>query len=32
MRRIRQSIQSGGFLEFKKEFLSKLQENDGTRV
>lgn len=32
MRRIRQSIQSGGFHEFKKEFLSKLQENDGERV
>ncbi len=32
MRRIRQSIQSGGFLEFKKEFLSKLQENDNGRV
>ncbi len=32
MRRIRQSIKSGGFREFKKEFLSKLQENDGTHV
>lgn len=32
MRRIRQSIQSGGFHEFKKEFLSKLQENDNGRV
>jgi queuine tRNA-ribosyltransferase len=32
MRRIRQSIKSGGFREFKKEFLSKLQENDRTSV
>lgn len=32
MRRIRQSIKSGGFREFKKEFLSKLQENDNERV
>jgi queuine tRNA-ribosyltransferase len=32
MRRIRQSIKSGGFREFKKGFLSKLQENDGTHV
>jgi queuine tRNA-ribosyltransferase len=32
MRRIRQSIQSGGFRKFKQEFLSKLQENDWTSV
>jgi tRNA-guanine transglycosylases, various specificities len=32
MRRIRQSIKSGGFLEFKKDFLSRLQENDSERV
>ncbi len=32
MRRIRQSIKSGVFREFKKEFLSKLQENDAASV
>ena len=32
MRRVRQSIKSGSFARFRREFLSKLRENEGSGV